>query len=62
MATLREISSYLCKKYGKSVVSYLYNSNGNIVPKCYVHFSTNKIFTRDKKKANKYIYFELLSM
>ena len=53
------IARYLCRKYGSSVVGRLKNKNGNVVPKCYVHYATNTIYTRDPKKANKYVYFEI---
>lgn len=53
------IASELCKRYGNSVVSRLLTKSGNVVPKCYVHYSSNTIFTTDKSKANKYTYIEL---
>lgn len=58
-ATLEQVASHLCKLYGNSIVGYLRNKNGNIIPKCYVHYASNTIFTRNNKLANKYTYFEL---
>lgn len=53
------VASELCKRYGNSVVSRLLTKNGNVISKCYIHYSSNTIFTTDKRKANKYTYIEL---
>lgn len=59
--TLMEAAQYLCQNYGLSCVGYLHTDGGNIVPKTYVHYSSNTIFTRDKKLAETrgYKYFEI---
>ena len=59
--TLLDAAMYLCQNYGLSTVGYLHTNGGNIVPKTYIHYSSNTIFTRDKKLAerNGYKYFEL---
>ena len=59
--TLMEAAQYLCQNYGLSCVGYLLTNGGNIVPKTYVHYSSNTIFTRDKKLAETrgYKYFEI---
>lgn len=53
------VANELCKRYGNSVVSKLLTKGGNVIPKCYIHYSSNTIFTTDKNKANKYTYIEL---
>lgn len=53
------IANELCKRYGNSVVARLLTKNGYVVPKCYIHYQSNTIFTTDIKKANKYKYIEL---
>lgn len=53
------IAKELCKRYGNSTVARLLTKGGNVIPKCYIHYSSNTIFTTDKKKANKYTYIEL---
>ena len=59
--TLLDACMYLCQNYGLSTVGYLRTKGGNIVPKTYIHYSSNTIFTRDKKLAERrgYKYFEL---
>lgn len=59
--TLMEAAQYLCQNYGLSCVGYLLTNGGNIVPKTYVHYSSNTIFTRDRKLAvtRGYKYFEI---
>lgn len=59
--TLLDAAMYLCQNYGLSTVGYLLTDGGNIVPKTYVHYSTNTIFTRDRKLAatHGYKYFEI---
>ena len=51
------VCQYIWVNYGGCCVSRLVNSNGNVVPKCYVAYYDNPIvFTRDKRKAEKYGY------
>ena len=59
--TLMEAAQYLCQNYGLSCVGYLLTKGGNVVPKTYVHYSTNTIFTRDRKlgATRGYKYFEI---
>ena len=59
--TLMEAAQYLCRNYGLGTVGYLLTNGGNIVPKTYIHYSTNTIFTRDKELARTrgYKYFEI---
>ena len=59
--TLIDVCRHLCNLYGMSAVGYLHTKGGNIVPKTYIHYSTNTIFTRDKNLAERrgYKYFEL---
>lgn len=53
------IAKELCKRYGDSVVTRLLTKGGNVVSKCYIHYSSNTTFTTDRKKANKYTFIEL---
>lgn len=59
--TFEEVCDHLAKNYGSSCISRLYTNSGYIVPKTYVHYSSNTIFTRDKELAERkgYKYFEL---
>lgn len=53
------IAKELCKRYGDSVIARLLTKGGNVIPQCYIHYSSNTIFTTDKRKANKYTFIEL---
>lgn len=59
--TFDEICQYLWKNYGGSTIARLKTTGGSIVPMTYIHYSSNIIFTRDKKLARTrgYKYFEI---
>lgn len=56
-----DVCRYICEKYGYSAVSKLQSKSGYIIPGCYIHYSSNKIFTTSKDKAEKhnYIYIDI---
>lgn len=58
--SIEKVAQYIWEHYGGCTIAKLRNKNGNIVPKCYVAYYSNPIiFTRDRKKANKYKYIEV---
>lgn len=46
-----KVCRYLWQNYGDSCIARLTTNEGYIVPKTYVHFSSNTIFTRDERLA-----------
>jgi hypothetical protein len=59
--TFDDICEHLWKNYGGSAIARLQTTGGSIVPRTYIHYSSNTIFTMDKELARTrgYKYFEL---
>lgn len=59
--TFEDICNHLWKNYGGSAIARLQTTGGSIVPRTYIHYSSNIIFTMDKELARTrgYKYFEI---
>ena len=59
--SFNKVCQHLNSIYGDGVIARLQTNGGSIVPKTYIHYSTNTIFTRDKElaKIRGYKYFEI---